>query len=243
MTILPATRAAGENPTAATRATIPITTRIANLPETVASKGVELTVVLSNSPGAGRDAGEAFIGQAIAGVGGGAIGQNAGVKGAAVRTRGGWGQINLRPRPEWMASGSRTGVPTLPPARADAFRAGDTPFWNGAPCATESEAALSPPRPGSALARRLSSSPASGSCAQALPYLPGVVARVDEVEAHPLLDGQIAHAGVLHEQIRAALGQQRAVDLIPGLDRGQEMRLGTRAGDLRCRRGAFGRLA
>jgi hypothetical protein len=49
--------------------------------------------------------GEAFIGQAIAGLGGGAIGQNAGVKGAAVRTRGGWGQINLRPRPEWMFGG------------------------------------------------------------------------------------------------------------------------------------------
>ncbi len=49
--------------------------------------------------------GEAFIGQALAGLGGGAIGQNAGVKGAAVRTRGGWGQINLSPRPEWMFGG------------------------------------------------------------------------------------------------------------------------------------------
>src|SRR6266704_2307845 len=46
--------------------------------------------------------GEAFIGQAIAGLGGGAIGQNVGVGGAPVRTSGGWGQLNLRPRAGWM---------------------------------------------------------------------------------------------------------------------------------------------
>ncbi|MGH2670677.1 MAG: hypothetical protein ACRDH5_16465, partial [bacterium] len=49
--------------------------------------------------------GEAFVGKAIAGLGGGGIGQNAGVAGAPVRTKGGWGQLNLRPRPELMFGG------------------------------------------------------------------------------------------------------------------------------------------
>jgi hypothetical protein len=49
--------------------------------------------------------GEFFSGQAIAGLGGGAIGQNAGVGGAPVRTSGGWGQLNLRARGGWMAGG------------------------------------------------------------------------------------------------------------------------------------------
>ena len=100
-------------------------------------------------------------------------------------------------------SGSRA----PPPVGADVSRVCDTPFGNGGLCAMGSSSALSPARSDSARARRLSSSPASGSCAEALPDLPGVVARVDEVEAHPLLDGQIAHARVLHKQISAALGQ------------------------------------
>lgn len=49
--------------------------------------------------------GEAFSGQAIAGLGGGGIGQSSGVGGAAVRTKGGWGQLNIRPRPAWMFGG------------------------------------------------------------------------------------------------------------------------------------------
>ncbi|PYP60475.1 MAG: hypothetical protein DMD40_00495, partial [Gemmatimonadetes bacterium] len=49
--------------------------------------------------------GEAFAGQAIAGLGGGAVGQNAGVAGAPVRTKGGWGQVNVRPRQGWMFGG------------------------------------------------------------------------------------------------------------------------------------------
>jgi hypothetical protein len=49
--------------------------------------------------------GEAFLGQALAGLGGGGIGQNVGVRGAPVRTRGGWGQLNLRPRTGWMFGG------------------------------------------------------------------------------------------------------------------------------------------
>jgi hypothetical protein len=49
--------------------------------------------------------GEAFIGQAVAGLGGGAIGQNVGVAGAPVHSKGGWGQINVRPRAGWMFGG------------------------------------------------------------------------------------------------------------------------------------------
>ena len=49
--------------------------------------------------------GEAFVGQAIAGLGGGAVGQNSGVAGAPVRTRGGWGKLNVRPRAAWMFGG------------------------------------------------------------------------------------------------------------------------------------------
>jgi hypothetical protein len=49
--------------------------------------------------------GEAFVGQAVAGLGGGAIGQNTGAGGVAVRTTGGWGQLNVRPRAGWMFGG------------------------------------------------------------------------------------------------------------------------------------------
>jgi hypothetical protein len=41
--------------------------------------------------------GEAFVGKALAGLGGGGIGQNVGVGGQPVRSKGGWGQLNLRP--------------------------------------------------------------------------------------------------------------------------------------------------
>jgi len=49
--------------------------------------------------------GEAFSGKALAGLGGGGIGQNTGAGGVPVRTKGGWGQLNLRPNPEWMFGG------------------------------------------------------------------------------------------------------------------------------------------
>jgi hypothetical protein len=49
--------------------------------------------------------GELFTGKAIAGLGGGGIGQNAGVAGAPVRTSGGWGQLNLRFPSGWMVGG------------------------------------------------------------------------------------------------------------------------------------------
>jgi hypothetical protein len=46
--------------------------------------------------------GEAFVGKAVAGLGGGAIAQNVGAGGVPVRTTGGWAQLNLRPRAGWM---------------------------------------------------------------------------------------------------------------------------------------------
>jgi hypothetical protein len=50
--------------------------------------------------------GEAFTGKAIAGLGGGGIGQNLGLGGVPVRTRGGWGQLLIRPTPEWELGAS-----------------------------------------------------------------------------------------------------------------------------------------
>lgn len=44
--------------------------------------------------------GEAFTGEALAGLGGGGIGQNLGLNGGTVRARGGWGQLLLRPSAE-----------------------------------------------------------------------------------------------------------------------------------------------
>jgi len=49
--------------------------------------------------------GEAYSGQAVAGLGGGAIGQNFGVAGVPVHSKGGWGQLNVRPRAGWMFGG------------------------------------------------------------------------------------------------------------------------------------------
>jgi hypothetical protein len=49
--------------------------------------------------------GEAFTGKAIAGLGGGAIGQNLGLNGVPIRTRGGWAQLLVKPSPEWELGG------------------------------------------------------------------------------------------------------------------------------------------
>ncbi len=49
--------------------------------------------------------GEAFTGQMLAGLGGGGIGQNVGPLGAPVRTKGGWGQINVRPSHTFLFGG------------------------------------------------------------------------------------------------------------------------------------------
>jgi len=48
---------------------------------------------------------EGFIGQALAGLGGGGIGQNMVVDGVPVRTTGGWAQLNARPATSWEIGG------------------------------------------------------------------------------------------------------------------------------------------
>jgi len=49
--------------------------------------------------------GEAFVGQALSVLGAGGIGQNIGPAGQSVRTKGGWGQINVLPTPDWEIGG------------------------------------------------------------------------------------------------------------------------------------------
>jgi hypothetical protein len=49
--------------------------------------------------------GEAFVGKSLAGLGGGGIGQNVGAGGVPVRSKGGWGQLNLRASSQWMIGG------------------------------------------------------------------------------------------------------------------------------------------
>ena len=44
---------------------------------------------------------EAYVGRALAGLGGGGIGQNFGIDSAAVETAGGWAQLNVRPSAAW----------------------------------------------------------------------------------------------------------------------------------------------
>lgn len=46
--------------------------------------------------------GEAFDGQLLSGLGGGGISQGFDNAGAPLRTRGGWGQLNVRPNPRWV---------------------------------------------------------------------------------------------------------------------------------------------
>jgi hypothetical protein len=48
---------------------------------------------------------EAFVGQALAGLGGGGIGQNMVLDGVPVHTKGGWAQLNLRPTAAWEVGG------------------------------------------------------------------------------------------------------------------------------------------
>jgi hypothetical protein len=48
---------------------------------------------------------EGFTGQALAGLGGGGIGQNMVRDGVPVRITGGWAQLNLRPSPAWEVGG------------------------------------------------------------------------------------------------------------------------------------------
>ncbi|HEY7480946.1 MAG TPA: hypothetical protein VH680_10580 [Gemmatimonadales bacterium] len=48
---------------------------------------------------------EGFVGQALAGLGGGGIGQNMVRDGVPVRAKGGWAQLNLRPTVQWEIGG------------------------------------------------------------------------------------------------------------------------------------------
>jgi len=50
-------------------------------------------------------AGSAFTGQALAGIGGGGIGQDLGTGGVPLRTRGGWVQLDVRPTFAWELGG------------------------------------------------------------------------------------------------------------------------------------------
>ena len=49
--------------------------------------------------------GEFFAGQGLGVLGGGGIGQTIGVNNDVVHTKGGWGQLNLRVRPDWVVGG------------------------------------------------------------------------------------------------------------------------------------------
>jgi hypothetical protein len=69
--------------------------------------------------------GEAFTGKALAGLGGGGVGQNFGVDGAAVHTTGGWGQFNARPLKDWMFG---VGCGIDDPKDADVYTVGDSTY-------------------------------------------------------------------------------------------------------------------
>ena len=69
--------------------------------------------------------GEAFTGKALAGLGGGGVGQSFGVDGAAVHTTGVWLQINARPTRSWMFGG---GCGMDDPKDADVFTVGDSTY-------------------------------------------------------------------------------------------------------------------
>ena len=70
--------------------------------------------------------GEWFVGKALAGLGGGGVGQNFGVDGAPVHTHGGWGQVNVRPSRGWMV-GAGCGIDD--PRDSDVYTEGD-PSYN-----------------------------------------------------------------------------------------------------------------
>jgi hypothetical protein len=72
--------------------------------ERVPSKALALSIWTPLGPKLDLRA-EAFTGQALAGLGGGGIGQNMVRDGVPVRTVGGWGQLNLRPTEQWEIGG------------------------------------------------------------------------------------------------------------------------------------------
>lgn len=69
--------------------------------------------------------GEAFTGKALAGLGGGGVGQNFGVDGAVVHTKGGWAQFNARPVRSWMLG---VGCGIDDPKDQDVYTVGDSTY-------------------------------------------------------------------------------------------------------------------
>src|SRR4051794_24260878 len=67
------------------------------------------------------------------------------------------------------------------------------------------------------------------------------MAGMNDVKAHPVLNRQIAHSRMLHEQIGAPLGEQRSINLIPEVQSSQEMRFRDGPRELRRRHGALRR--
>lgn len=98
-------------------------------------------------------------------------------------------------------------VATIPVPSPDASPSSDTLSSTGAPCETALSAAVLRAHSGSVLepSTCLSLSDSSGAT---LPDLSGVVARVSQVELHPLLEGEVSQARVLHEEIARAGRQQ-----------------------------------
>ena len=72
--------------------------------ERVPSKALALSIWTPLGPKLDFRA-EAFTGQALAGLGGGGIGQNMVRDGVPVRSAGGWAQLNLRPMQQWEIGG------------------------------------------------------------------------------------------------------------------------------------------
>lgn len=72
-------------------------------PALLASKAAAATALIAAGPVELRA--EAFAGQAVAGLGGGAVGQNLGLGSLPVSTKGGWAQLNLKPAAGWEIGG------------------------------------------------------------------------------------------------------------------------------------------
>lgn len=64
------------------------------------SKGLGLSAIIPITPKL-ELRGEAYTGQGMAALGGGAIGQPSATNGAPVKSKGGWGQVTLLPNPTW----------------------------------------------------------------------------------------------------------------------------------------------
>jgi hypothetical protein len=73
----------------------------------VTSRAVAASFLVAMGPVEVR--GEAFTGEALAGLGGGAIGQSLGLAGVPVSTKGAWLQLNIKPTETWEVGGGYSG--------------------------------------------------------------------------------------------------------------------------------------